>query len=62
MKSRVGGVEFGEVGGVCTVLLHDGRRLSADLVMGADGINSAMRERLVEHSDKLTYASREFGH
>ena len=53
MKSRVSDVKFGEVsGGVCTVLLHNGRRLSADLVVAADGINSAMRECLVRHPDK----------
>ena len=43
MKSRVSDVGFGEASGVCTVLLHDRRRLSADLVVGADGINSVMR-------------------
>ena len=47
MESRVGDVEFGEAGaGVCNVLLHDGRRVSADLVVGADAIYSAMRECL----------------
>ena len=55
MKSRVTDVKFGEVvGGVCMVLLHDGRRLSADLVLAADGINSAIRECLVGHLDKPT--------
>ena len=50
MKSRVGDVKFGEAGaGVCTVLLHDGRRVSADLVVGADAIYVAMRECLVEN-------------
>ena len=43
MKSRVSDVGFGEVSGVCTVLLHD-RRMSVDLVVGADRINSVMRE------------------
>ena len=52
MKSRVSDVGFGEVSGVCTVLLHDRGRLSADLVVGADGINSVMRECLVGHRDK----------
>ena len=48
-------VKFGEAGsGVCTVFLHDGRRFSADLVVGADGINSALRECLVGHPDKPT--------
>ena len=52
-KSSVSEVKFGEAGGgVCMVLLHNGRRLSADLVVGAHGINSAMQECLVEHPDK----------
>ena len=55
MKSRVSNVKFGAVGyGVYTVLLHDGRRLSADLVVGADEINSTMRECLVGHPDRPT--------
>ncbi|PUU75196.1 hypothetical protein B9Z19DRAFT_1131761 [Tuber borchii] len=52
VKSRVSDVKFGEAGGgVCTVLLHDGSGLSADLVVGADGINSAMRELLLKTKD-----------
>ena len=39
---------------MCTVILHDGRRFSADLVVGADGINSVMRECLVGHPGKPT--------
>ena len=35
-------------------LLHDGRRLSTDLVVDADGTNSAMREYLVGNPDKPT--------
>ncbi|PUU76317.1 hypothetical protein B9Z19DRAFT_1115959 [Tuber borchii] len=57
MKWSVSDVKFGEAGGVCTVLLHDRRRLSADLVVGADGnygINSAMRGCLAGHLDKPT--------
>ncbi|KAG0132105.1 hypothetical protein HOY82DRAFT_484106 [Tuber indicum] len=54
MNSRVDHVEFGQLGGACTVLLHNGRRLSADLVVGADGINSVLRERLVGRPDKPT--------
>lgn len=55
MKSRVGNVRFGAVGyGVYTVLLHDGRRLSADLVVGADEIDSTMGGCLVGHPDKPT--------
>ena len=44
MKSRPADIEFGEVGGLCTVLLHDRRRLSSNLVVDANRINSAMRE------------------
>ena len=54
MNSRVGGVEFGEVSGVCTVILRDGRSLSADLVVGAVGINSVMREYLAGRPDNRT--------
>jgi len=50
----VGGVELGEVGGVCTVILHDGRRFGADLDVGTDGIDSVTREFLVGHPDKPT--------
>ena len=52
MKSRVSDVVFREVGGMCTVLLYARRRLSAHLVVGAGGINSAMRECLVGHPGK----------
>ena len=54
MKSRESDVGFGDVGGVCTVLLHDRSKLSADLVVGADEINSVMRECLVGYQDKPT--------
>ena len=48
MRSRVGDVKFGEAGAsVCNILLHDGRRVSADLIVGADAIYSATRECLV---------------
>ena len=40
------GFESDEEGGVI-VVLEDGRRMSADLVVGADGIHSRMREVLV---------------
>ena len=43
-------------------LLHYGRRLSANLVVGADGINSAMGGRLAGHPDMPTYANKGFGH
>ena len=52
MKLRVDNVTFGEAGGdVHTVLLQD-ERLTAELVVGTNGINSAIRECLVGHSDK----------
>ena len=48
-------IKCGETSGsLSTVFLHDGRRLSADLVEGANGINSAMRDCLVGHPDKPT--------
>lgn len=37
-----------------TVVLADGRRVSADVVVGADGINSRMREVLVGKSEAPT--------
>lgn len=53
-NARVDSVVFGEVGGQSEVVLHDGRRLSADLVVAADGINSRMRECLVGKPDPPT--------
>jgi len=38
MKFGVGNAGFGEVGGAFTVLIREGRRLSANLVLGAVGI------------------------
>jgi len=61
MKSRVSDVEFGEAGGdMCTVLLHDARRLSADLVVGADGTNSAVGGS-VWLSIRISHANGGFG-
>jgi len=37
---------------VCPVLVHHERRLTTDLVVGADGINLVMRECLVGYLDK----------
>ena len=61
MKSRMGDVEFGEEGGLYTILLHDRRGLSADIVVGAERINSAMREWSVVGPDKPTNANGGFG-
>jgi len=52
----VGDDEFGVVGGMSPVLLHYGRRMSANLVAGAGETNSATRECLVGDPDKLTPA------
>lgn len=38
-------------GNHATVVLADGRRMVADLVVGADGINSRLRETLLGHPD-----------
>ncbi|PUU78649.1 hypothetical protein B9Z19DRAFT_1126338 [Tuber borchii] len=46
--NKVNGVEFGEVGGVCTVLLHDGRRLSADFVVVAQDEGYDRESRIEE--------------
>ena len=45
---------------MCTLLLHEERRLSAVLVTSTDGIYSAMRGRSVGHP-KPTYANAPFG-
>lgn len=37
-----------------TVLLSDGRRMTADLVVGADGINSRLREVMLRRRDPPT--------
>lgn len=51
-KARVDHVKFGDE--TSTVVLHDGREMTADLVIGADGIASRMRECLVGHKDPPT--------
>jgi salicylate hydroxylase len=53
-NARVDDVVFGDVCGECEVALHDGRRLTADLVIAADGINSRMRECLAGKPDPPT--------
>jgi salicylate hydroxylase len=41
-------------GETATVVLYDGRRMTADLVVGADGINSRMREVMLGKKDPPT--------
>ncbi|KAI5857791.1 hypothetical protein BZA05DRAFT_106304 [Tricharina praecox] len=48
-KARVDTLEF--VGGETTVVLEGGERVTADLVVGADGIYSKTREAFVGHKD-----------
>ncbi|KAH9889599.1 FAD/NAD(P)-binding domain-containing protein [Xylariomycetidae sp. FL2044] len=51
VKSRVETVECSEDGLTATAILYDGRRFSADLIVGADGISSGLREVLLGHPD-----------
>ncbi|CAK7219080.1 hypothetical protein SCUCBS95973_003703 [Sporothrix curviconia] len=51
-SARVDDVEIaGDDAVDATVVLADGRRMTADLVVGADGIHSRLREVLVGHAD-----------
>ena len=52
-SARVQDVEYegGDEAAEATVVLADGRRMTADLVVGADGIHSRLREVLVGHAD-----------
>lgn len=49
LDSRVVGIRQGPDS--ATVILDDGEELTADLVIGADGIKSAVREQLLGHSE-----------
>jgi salicylate hydroxylase len=53
-SSRAIDVTVNENGETATVVLHDGRRMTADLVVGADGINSRMREVMLGRKDPPT--------
>jgi salicylate hydroxylase len=50
-KARVLGVETSFVGESATVSLENGESLTVDLVVGADGINSRMREIMLGRED-----------
>lgn len=53
-NARVVDVEDLDGGETATAVLADGRRFQADLVVGADGINSRLREVMVGHKDPPT--------
>ncbi|KAI1205780.1 FAD/NAD(P)-binding domain-containing protein [Annulohypoxylon truncatum] len=47
VRSRVQTIEYAEDGLTATAVLSDGRSMSADLIVGADGISSRLREVLL---------------
>lgn len=53
-KSRVNDVICDETNSTATVKLYDGRELTADLVVGCDGVNSKLRQIMVGHKDPPT--------
>lgn len=53
-NARALDVEIEAEGNSATVVLANGRRMTADVVVGADGINSRMREVLVGHKEAPT--------
>lgn len=53
-KCRATDVVVNRNGESATVVLADGRRMTADLVVGADGINSRLREVLLGRKDPPT--------
>jgi salicylate hydroxylase len=53
-NSRVSEVIVNGDGESATVVLADERRMTADVVVGADGINSRLREVLLGHKDPPT--------
>lgn len=53
-SSRAVDVLINSNGETATVVLYDGRRMTADLVIGADGINSRMREVMLGRKDPPT--------
>ncbi|CAK7565216.1 MAG: hypothetical protein SEPTF4163_003127 [Sporothrix epigloea] len=51
-NARIADVEIaGDAAEAATVVFADGRRMTADLVVGADGIHSRLRDVLVGHAD-----------
>jgi salicylate hydroxylase len=53
-NSRVKDVRCEEDGSGATVILYDGREIAADLVVGADGINSRLREVMLGREEPPT--------
>lgn len=51
VKSRVQDIEYAQDGLTATAVLSDGRMMSADLIVGADGISSQLREVLLGKPD-----------
>ncbi|KAI0897200.1 FAD/NAD(P)-binding domain-containing protein [Annulohypoxylon nitens] len=51
VRSRVQTIEYAEDGLTATAVLSDGRSMSADLIVGADGISSRLREVLLRKPD-----------
>ncbi|KAI0376088.1 FAD/NAD(P)-binding domain-containing protein [Hypomontagnella monticulosa] len=51
VKSRVQNIEYAKDGLTATAVLSDGRTMSADLIVGADGISSHLREVLLGKPD-----------
>ncbi|KAI1133806.1 FAD/NAD(P)-binding domain-containing protein [Hypoxylon sp. FL0543] len=51
VKSRVQTIEYAQDGLTATAVLNDGRMMSADLIVGADGISSTLREILLGKPD-----------
>ncbi|KAI4868020.1 FAD/NAD(P)-binding domain-containing protein [Hypoxylon rubiginosum] len=51
VRSRVQDIEYAQDGLTSTAVLSDGRTMSADLIVGADGISSHLREILLGKPD-----------
>ncbi|XXG95134.1 hypothetical protein Hte_001394 [Hypoxylon texense] len=51
VRSRVKAIEYAQDGLTSTAVLSDGRTMSADLIVGADGISSHLREILLGKPD-----------
>ncbi|KAF4125871.1 salicylate hydroxylase [Geosmithia morbida] len=49
--ARVNDYSVSADGLLCSLIMADGSRIDSDLVVGADGINSTLRERLLEKPD-----------
>ncbi|KAL7629780.1 hypothetical protein AAE478_001303 [Parahypoxylon ruwenzoriense] len=51
VRSRVSSIEYADDGLTAAAVLSDGRTMSADLIVGADGISSQLREVLLGRPD-----------